>query len=311
MAPMATTHRFPPDRGLSARMGLTMFLIGLLYAVFIGVLIAVGVSLAVVLVIAAALGFVQYFFSDRIALYAMHAREVTPAEAPQLHAVVDRLCALADVPKPRVAVADTDIPNAFATGRNPSKAVVCATTGILRRLDEPELEAVLAHELSHVAHRDVAVMTLAGFLGVAAGLITRFGMYSGLYGGFGGEDNNNSGGGGAGGFIAVIAASALVYAVSFVLTRSLSRYRELSADRSGAILIGRPSTLASALVKVSGTMSRIPSRDLRAAEPFNAFFFAPALTRGASLSSLFSTHPSLEKRLDQLARMETELGRPR
>lgn len=307
---MAITHRFPPDRGLSARMGLTMFLIGLLYAVFIGVLIAVGVSLAVVLVIAAALGFVQYFFSDRIALYAMHAREVTPAEAPQLHAVVDRLCALANVPKPRVAVADTDIPNAFATGRNPSKAVVCATTGILRRLEEPELEAVLAHELSHVAHRDVAVMTLAGFLGVAAGLITRFGMYSGLYGGFGNEDNNNNGGG-AGAFFAVIAASALVYAVSFVLTRSLSRYRELSADRSGAILIGRPSTLASALVKVSGTMSRIPSRDLRAAEPFNAFFFAPALTRGASLSSLFSTHPSLERRLDQLARMETELGRPR
>lgn len=308
---MATTHRFPADRGLSARMGLTMFLIGLVYAVFIGILIAVGVSLAVVLVIAAALGFVQYFFSDRIALYAMHAREVTPAEAPQLHAVVDRLCALANVPKPRVAVADTDIPNAFATGRNPSKAVVCATTGILRRLEEPELEAVLAHELSHVAHRDVAVMTLAGFLGVAAGLITRFGMYAGLYGGFGEDNNNNNNGGGAGAFFAVIAASALVYAVSFILTRSLSRYRELSADRSGAILIGRPSTLASALVKVSGTMSRIPSRDLRAAEPFNAFFFAPALTRGASLSSLFSTHPSLERRLDQLARMETELGRPR
>ncbi|MGH9064673.1 MAG: zinc metalloprotease HtpX [Acidimicrobiales bacterium] len=298
------SHRFPADRGLSARMGLTLFLIGLVYAVFIAILIAVGVSVAAVVVIAVVLGACQYWFSDRIALYSMGAREVSPEQAPALHGVVDRLCALADMRKPRVAIADTDLPNAFATGRNPKAAVLCVTTGILRRLDEPELEAVLAHELSHVAHRDVAVMTLAGFLGVAAGLITRFGMYAGLFGGF---DDDNSGGG-AGAFLVIVAASALVYGISFVLTRTLSRYRELSADRSGAILTGRPSTLASALVKVTGTLSRIPTRDLRTAEPFNAFFFAPALTNGTSLSTLFSTHPSLERRLDQLAKLEAELG---
>ncbi|MGH8919418.1 MAG: M48 family metalloprotease, partial [Actinomycetes bacterium] len=194
------SHRFPVDRGLTARMGVTMFLLGLIYAVFIGILLAVGVALGVVIGIAVVLGFCQYFFSDRIALFSMRAREVSPEEAPQLHGVVDRLCALANMPKPRVAIADTDLPNAFATGRNPRKAVVCATTGILRRLDEPELEAVLAHELSHVAHRDVAVMTLAGFLGVAAGLITRVGLYSGLYGGFG--EGDGEGDSGAGAFLA-------------------------------------------------------------------------------------------------------------
>lgn len=291
-------------------MGVTMFLIVLVYVVFVGILIAVGVGVGIVVGIAVVLGFCQYYFSDKIALFSMGARVVSPEEAPQLHAVVDRLCALADMRKPRVAIADTDLPNAFATGRNANNAVVCATTGILRRLDEPELEAVLAHELSHVAHRDVAVMTIAGFLGVAAGLITRFGLYAGLYGGFG-EGDGDGDGGGAGAFLAIVAASALVYAVSFLLTRALSRYRELSADRSGALLIGRPSTLASALVKVSGTMAAIPTRDLRSAQAFNAFFFCPALTKGASLSTLFSTHPSLDRRLEQLSQLEAQLGRPR
>jgi heat shock protein HtpX len=305
---MATRSRFRPDHGLVARMTVTMFLIGALYVAFIAVLISVGVSTVTVLVIAAALLFVQYFFSDKMALYGMGGRIVTPEEAPELHGIVDRLCALADMPKPKVAIADVDMPNAFATGRNPQNAVVCATTGILRRLNTEELEGVLSHELSHVAHRDVAVMTLASFLGVAAGLLTRMGLYAGMFGG--GYDNRNRDNNGAAAFAIVMLVSLVVYALSFILTRTLSRYRELSADRSGAILTGRPSALASALQKVTGDMARIPTRDLRSAEPFNAFFFTPALANGVSISSLFSTHPSLERRLEQLAKLEVELGRP-
>jgi heat shock protein HtpX len=299
--------RFRPDRGLVARMSLTLFLIGALYVAVVAVLIAAHVQIGFILVIAAILLFSQYFFSDKMALYGMGGRIVTPEEAPELHGIVDRLCALADMPKPRVAIADTDMPNAFATGRNPSHAVVCATTGIMRRLDTEELEGVLAHELSHVAHRDVAVMTFASFLGMVAGLITRFAFYSGLFGGFDEEDNNN---GGAGAIVVIMLVSILVYAVSFLLTRSLSRYRELSADRSGALLTGQPSALASALQKVSGVSARIPSRDLRSAEAFNAFFFTPAFSKGFSISSLFSTHPSLEKRLEQLSRISVQLGQP-
>jgi heat shock protein HtpX len=288
---------------------LTVFLLGLVYVLFVAALIVLLKSVVLVVAIAAALLFVQYWFSDRIALFAMRGRVVTPEQAPDLHAVVDRLCALADMPKPAVAVADADLPNAFATGRNSRRAVLCVTTGLLRRLDTEELQAVLAHELSHVAHRDVAVMTVASFLGVLAGLITRFTLYAGLFGDVGrrrGSDNQNTG--------AVIAlvmlVSALVYAVSFLLIRTLSRYRELAADRSAAYLTGRPSALSAALLKVSGEMGRIPTRDLRTAEAFNAFFFAPALARGFSLSSLFSTHPPLQRRLDQLAAISAELGRP-
>lgn len=303
---MAGERGYPKDPGLQARMGLTMFLLGLLYVVFIGVLIAVGVSYGLIIVIAGGLLFAQYYFSDKIALFSMHAHEVTPQEAPELHAIVDRLCALADMPKPRVAIAETDIPNAFATGRSPRAAVVCATTGIMRRLDPKELEAVLSHELSHVAHRDVAVMTFASFLGVLAGMITRFTLYAGMFGGGygGGNDREDNG---AAAVMAIMLVSILVYAISFLLTRALSRYRELSADRSGALLIGAPAVLASALTKVTGVMGQIPTRDLRSAEAFNAFFFAPALTPGFSISSLFSTHPSLEKRLEQLARLEQQM----
>jgi heat shock protein HtpX len=301
--------RFRPDHGLVARMTLTMFLIGLLYVAVIAVLLAAKVSLVPVLVIAALLLFAQYYFSDKMALYGMGGKIVTPEQAPELHGIVDRLCALADMPKPRVAIADTDMPNAFATGRNPSHAVVCATTGIMRRLDTEELEGVLAHELSHVAHRDVAVMTFASFLGMVAGLITRFAFYSGMFGG-GGFDNDDRDNNGAGAIIVIMLVSILVYAVSFLLTRSLSRYRELSADRSGALLTGQPSALASALQKVSGAAARIPSRDLRSAEAFNAFFFTPAFAKGFSISSLFSTHPSLEKRLDQLSKLSVQLGQP-
>src|SRR5271165_5729906 len=312
---MATRTRFPADRGLTARMLTTVFLLGLLYAVFVTVLFLVGVKLVFILVIAFALLFVQYFYSDRIALYSMGGKIVTREQAPQLHGVVDRLCAMADMPKPQVAIANVDMPNAFATGRDQKHAVVCVTSGILRRLDEPELEAVLAHELSHVAHRDVAVMTIASFLGILAGLITRGLAYVGLFGGFGGG-NRNQGGGNSGAQMAMLELamlffSALVYAISFVLIRTLSRYRELAADRSGAILIGQPRLLAQALVKVTGEMSRVPTRDLRAAEHFNAFYFAPALVRGKgpSLSNLFSTHPTLERRLQQLTELEAQMGR--
>lgn len=299
---MART-RFPADRGLSSRMVATMFLLGLLYVAFVAFLVTVSRSAVVALVVAGGLLAVQYFASDRIALAVMGAKEVSPQQAPALHAVVDRLCALADMPKPRVAIADADIPNAFATGRSPDHAVVCVTTGLLGRLDEPELEAVLAHELSHVAHRDVAVMTVASFLGLAAGLVVRFAFYAGLFGGRrGGRE------GGVPVVLIVMLVSAVVYAISFLLTRALSRYRELSADRAAATVTGRPSTLAAALVKVSGEMRRIPTRDLRSVEPLNAFFFTPALANGFSLSSLFSTHPPLERRLEQLARIEAESG---
>src|SRR6476620_2918457 len=263
---MATGSRFRSDPGLVARMTFTMFLIGALYVAVIAVLIASHVNVGFVVVLAAGLLFAQYYFSDKMALYGMGGRIVTPEEAPELHGIVDRLCALADMPKPKVAIADTDIPNAFATGRNPKNAVVCATTGIMRRLDTEELEGVLSHELSHVAHRDVAVMTFASFLGMCAGMITRFAYYSGLFGGFGRSDDDDDNGAPA--LIVIMLVSMLVYVVSFILTRTLSRYRELSADRSGAYLTGPPSALASALQKVTGDMARIPTRELRSAEAF-------------------------------------------
>lgn len=301
---MSRRGRFAPDAGLTTRMVVVVFLLGLLYVAAIAVLVAYGISAIVVLVVVGGFFAFQYFASDRLALFAMHGHLVEPAEAPELHGVIDRICALSDTPKPKVAIANSDVPNAFATGRSPSRAVVCATTGLLRRLDPEELEGVLAHELSHVAHRDVAVMTVAGFLGVLAGLITRFTLQASMFGGFGGgrdrrDDRDNS----TAIIMLVVLVSAVVYAVSFLLIRALSRYRELAADRGAAQLTGRPSALASALVKVTGDMSRVPTRDLRAAEPFNAFFFAPALAQGMSLSTLFSTHPSLEQRLNQLSRL--------
>ncbi|WP_344362379.1 zinc metalloprotease HtpX [Streptomyces gobitricini] len=297
--------RFEPDRQLTARMVATMFLLGLVYVAFIAALIVLLESLVLVVVIAAALLGAQYWYSDRIALYAMHGRLVTPEEQPQLHGVVDRLCAAADMPKPQVAVSDMDLPNAFATGRNADHAVVCVTTGLMRRLDTEELEGVLAHELSHVAHRDVAVITIASFLGVIAGLIVRFAFYSQLFGGRNQRDQNT-----AAVFLAVMGVSALVYAISFLLIRALSRYRELAADRAAAMLTAKPSVLASALTKVSGDIARIPTRDLRTAQAFNAFFFTPALGPGTAMAHMFSTHPSLERRLEALAELSAQLGEP-
>ncbi|MBA2523422.1 MAG: zinc metalloprotease HtpX [Solirubrobacterales bacterium] len=296
---MAST-RFRSDTGLTARMTLVMLLLGALYVSVMAALIWYGVSAVAVLLLAAIGGLAQWYFSDKIAMKAMRASEVSPNDAPELHGMIDRLCALADMPKPRVAIADTDMPNAFATGRSPDKSVVCVTTGILRRLDTEELEGVLSHELSHVAHRDVMVMTIAGFLGVVAGLVMRWGLYFG-----GGRRDSNSGPA----FIVIWLGSIVVFFISFLLTRVLSRYRELSADRSGAYLTGRPSALASALTKISGDMARIPTRDLREAQAFNAFFFAPAFN-GQSMGALFSTHPPLERRLEQLAQISADLSRP-
>ncbi len=297
--------RYPPDRQLTARMTLTVFLLGLVYVAFIAILVATLRSVFWVVVIAGGLLFVQYWFSDQIALRAMRAREVTAEEEPHLHTIIQRICATANMPVPRIAIADSDLPNAFATGRNSKRAVVCVTTGLMRRLDTDELTGVLAHELSHVAHRDVAVMTMASFLGVAAGMLTRVAMYSGLFGGRGRRDQNTAAVMGV-----VMLVSIAVYVISFLLIRALSRYRELAADRAGAILTGRPSALASALTKVSGEIARIPVRDLRASQALNAFFFAPALRPGMNLAALLSTHPTLEKRLDQLARIADDLGQP-
>jgi heat shock protein HtpX len=280
-------------------MGLVMLLVGGLYVTVMAALIAYGFSTLSVIVIAVALGLGQWFFSDKLAMTAMRAREVTPNEAPELHGMVDRLVALADMPKPRVAIAYTDVPNAFATGRSPHHSVIAVTTGLLDRLDGEELEGVLSHELSHVAHRDVLVMTFAGFLGVAAGLVMRWGMFLG-----GGRRDGNSVP-----FLVIWLGSIVVYFVSFLLTRVLSRYRELSADRAGAYLTGKPSALASALTKISGEMARIPTKDLREAQAFNSFFFAPAV-KGEQVASLFATHPPLERRLAQLAEISADLSRP-
>ncbi|MFD1828656.1 zinc metalloprotease HtpX [Streptomyces desertarenae] len=294
--------RFEPDRRLTGRMVLTMFLLGLLYVGFVAALVALLDSLVLVVVIAAVLLGAQFWFSDRVALYAMRGRLVTPEEEPRLHGVIDRLCATADMPKPRVAVSGMDLPNAFATGRNADHAVICVTTGLTRRLETEELEGVLAHELSHVAHRDVAVITIASFLGVLAGLVVRFAFYSQLFGG-GRRDQNT-----AAVLATVMLVSAVVYALSFLLIRALSRYRELAADRAAAMLTGKPSALASALTKVSGDIARIPTRDLRTAQAFNAFFFTPALGSGSTVAGLFSTHPSLDRRLEALAEISARLG---
>jgi heat shock protein HtpX len=296
--------RFRGDRGLTLRMGGVSLGLGLLYLLFAAVLYQTALgALGFVVVLAIAWG--QWYFSDSLALKSMNAKVVEPHQAPELHAMIDRLCALADMPKPRVAVAVTDLPNAFATGRTPKHSAVCVTTGIMQRLDADELEGVLAHELSHVANRDVTVMTVASSLGLLAGFITRYGMYfGGMFSGGRNRDNNNGGGPA---FIVVFLVSLLVYAVSFVLIRGLSRYRELSADRSGAYITGRPSKLSSALVKISGEMSRIPNSDLRDSQAMSAFFFAPAISR-ESIGSLFSTHPPLQQRLDQLARVSAELS---
>ncbi len=300
---MAVT-KIESDHGLNVRMFVTGLALVVLYGVIVTVLLALGISFVTVIVIAAALLFAQFYFSDKIAMMSMQAHEVTPQQEPRLHEVVDRLCLMANMTKPRVGVSELDIPNAFATGRNPNHAVICATRGLMHRLSDEELEAVLAHELSHVAHRDVAVMTIASGVGMLAGLVSRMAMWGAMLSGGGrGRNQNNI----VLVELATMLISVVIYAIAFLLTMALSRYRELAADRSGAILIGKPSVLASALVHVTGDMAKIPRTDLRRAESMNQFFFAPAIS-GNTAATIFSTHPSLERRLDQLAKLEKELN---
>jgi heat shock protein HtpX len=280
-------------------MTVTLFLLGLVYVVFVVALLAAGVHGATVAIIAGGLALVNLFASDKLALAAMGARVVTPQEAPQLHAMIERLCVQADLPKPKVAIANTRMPNAFALGRSPKSATVCATTGIMEMLTPAELEGVMAHELTHVANRDVLVMTLAGFFATIAAYIVQFGFLFGGGGSFGDDDDNPS-------FFVLLLVSLVVYVVSFLLMQMLSRYREFAADRGAAVITGRPSALASALMKISGTMERIPQTDLRAHAEMNAFYIFPANAK-QSLFGLFATHPPIEKRIAALQRLEAQL----
>jgi heat shock protein HtpX len=298
-------RRLPGDFGLTTRMFLTMFLLAIVYLIFMGVLYALHVSLGLIIPVAIILLGLQYYYSDKLILMSLGAREVSEQEAPELHQIVSRLAQTTGIPKPKVAMVDTPVPNALATGRDPNHALVAVTTGIMRQVNEPELEAVLAHELSHVIHRDMRVMAMAGFFATVASFIVQSGMWGGFYGGgYGRRDSRDSGNA----FIVIFLVSAAVWAISFVLIRTLSRYREYAADRGSAIITQQPSNLASALVKISGTMQRIPDRDLRQVEAANSLMLFPVAHRG-SLSELFSTHPSLEHRLARLREMEAELSR--
>ncbi len=296
------------DAGLSLRMLFTTSLLGLLYVLFaVALFYLLNATLVVMLVIVGGMAFLQYFTSDKIALAASGAKVVSPEEAPQLHEMVERLCGLADLPKPRVAVIESDVPNAFATGRNKKHAAVAVTTGLWNRLEPREVEGVLAHELSHIANRDVLVMTVAGFFAMVAALLTRFGLYSGMFGGFGGgnRDNNNS----VPVWLIVLLVSIVTYFLSQILILALSRYREFAADRGSALITGAPEYLMSALQKIASGITQIPQQDLRQVEGMNAFFIVPTNWKSRA-GALFMTHPPLEKRLEALAEISREMGRP-
>jgi heat shock protein HtpX len=297
MARTRTELKAPP--GLQFRMILTLFLLGLLYVVFVAVLLAAGAGVGIMLVVVGGLALAQIFLSDKLGLAAMGAKEVSPDEAPGLHAMIERLCIQADLPKPKIAVADTPMPNAFAMGRSPRNATVCATTGIMQMLSPTELEAVMAHELTHVKNRDVLVMTVASFFATIAAMITQFGFF---FGGGWGDSDEDSGPG----FLVVLLVSVAVYVVSFFLMLALSRYREFAADRGSALITGRPSALASALIHISRGMDGVPEQDLRAASQMSAFFIVPPSVKSAA-ASIFMDHPPLEKRLEQLQRLEAQL----
>ena len=299
-------RKLPGDFGLTSRMFLTMFLLAVVYLIFIGVLLKVGVSIVLIIPVAVILLGLQYYYSDKLILLSIGAREVSEQEAPQLHQIVARLAQMTGIPKPKVALIDTPVPNALATGRDPNHALVAATTGILQQLNEPELEAVIAHELSHVIHRDMRVMAMASFFATIASFIVQMGLWGGFYGGGYGGDRDRRDSGNA--FIFIFLVSAAVWAISFVLIRTLSRYREYAADRGSAIITQQPSNLASALIKISGTIQRIPDRDLRQVEAANSLMLASVAHEG-SISEIFSTHPSLEHRLARLKAMEAELSR--
>jgi heat shock protein HtpX len=293
---MATQRAiFPRDRGLQFRMLLTFFLLGLLYVVFIGVLAAVGAGAVITVVFMGGLLLAQLFLSDKLGLRAMGAKEVSPEEAPGLHAMIERLCIQADLPKPKIAVADTDVPNAFAMGRSQKSATVCATTGIMKTLSPSELEGVMAHELTHVKNRDVLIMTVASFFASLASIILQFSFF------FGGDDDD-----GAPAALVIFLVSLLVYVISFFLMLALSRYREFAADRGAAIITGRPSALSAALLRITDQMQKVPQQDLRQVEGQNAFFIIPASVKG-SFKTLFATHPPLEARIARLQQLETQL----
>jgi heat shock protein HtpX len=301
---------FGRDRGLSLRMLFTTGLLGLLYVVFAVVLFQVlNFGLAPMLLIVVGLAFFQYYTSDKIALAASGAKIVSAEEAPELHAMVERLCAMANLPKPRIAVVDTDVPNAFATGRNPKHAAVAVTTGLWRRLEPQEVEAVLGHELSHIANRDVLVMTVASFFAMLAGLLTRFGLYSGMFGGFGGGNRSSNNNNQVPVWLIVLVVSIVVYAISWILIRTISRYREYAADRGSAIITGAPENLMSALQKISSNITQIPQRDLREVQGMNAFFIIPTNWK-ANMSEWMMDHPPLEKRLAALSEIAREMGKP-
>jgi heat shock protein HtpX len=313
---MALVNRrnFGRDRGLSLRMLFTSSLLGLLYVFFalaLFYLLHAGIALMVVIVLGMA--FFQYFTSDKLALRASGAKIITADEAPDLHAMVERLCAMADLPKPRIAVVDSDVPNAFATGRNPKHAAVAVTQGLWQRLEPQEVEAVLGHELSHIANRDVLVMTVASFFAMLAAMLTRFGLYAGMFGGFGGgfgggnrNSNNNSQ---VPVWLIVFVVSIVVYAISFILIRTISRYREYAADRGSALITGAPENLMSALQKISSGITQIPQRDLREVQGMNAFFIIPTNWK-SNMSEWMMDHPPLEKRLAALSEIAREMGKP-
>jgi heat shock protein HtpX len=284
------------DLGLSARMVLTMILLGLVYVAFIGIILLYVQNIAVIVVFVGLFLGAQYFFSDRVVLAASGAHIVSEDEAPELHSAIERLCAMADLPKPKVAIANSPVPNAFATGRNQNHAVVAVTSSLLQRLEEPEVEAVLAHELSHVKNRDMLVMTIASFVTTIAGFLMRFWFFMGVGGNR--RDNNI--------FIFFIALAA-IWIVSFLITRALSRYREYAADRGSAIITAHPANLASALLKISGYIERVPTEDIRKVEGISQFFIIPAISRGSALN-LLSTHPPIEKRIERLRQMEAQLA---
>jgi len=294
---MAARTSFGKDTGLQARMLFTMFLLGLVYIALLGVLFAAGAGFGVLVIVGVGLFLLQVFASDKIALASVGAKTVTAQQAPEFHALVERLCVQADLPKPRIAVIDTAMPNAFAMGRSQKAATVCATTGIMELLTPAEFEGVIAHELTHVANRDVMVMTIASFGAALSSMILQFGF---LFGGGSSDDDDGPSA------LVVFLVSMLVYVISFFLMQALSRYREFAADRGAAVLTGRPSALASALLKISGQMQRVPQRDLRAASEMNAFFIIPASAKGA-IGSLFATHPPIEKRIERLQRLEQQL----
>jgi heat shock protein HtpX len=295
---MATRRSsFGKDAGLQARMLMTMFLLGLVYVVFVGVLFAAGAGAGLIVIVAVVLLLIQFAASDKIALATMGVKEVTPAQEPELHGIIERLCVQADLPKPKVGVIETSMPNACAMGKSKKATTVCATRGILELLSPAELEGVMAHELTHVINRDVMVMTLASFFATLASTIAQFAFFFG--GGYGDREEEED-------IMIVVLVSVAVYAVSFLLLRALSRYREFAADRGSAVLTGRPSALASALLKISGTMERVPTQDLRRAEGMSAFFILPARTK-KSLMNIFADHPPLEQRLAALERLESQL----